>query len=125
VATGTAFNQQISTPTIASVNGTFGFSLAGANTAGAVDAIAVLTADGKGNFTGNLDENSAGTLGSTIALSGTYTLASTGRGTAVLTGSTGSINIIFYAADSLDFIFIEADTGQVATGIIQAPVPED
>jgi hypothetical protein len=125
VATGTAFVQQISTPSIASVNGTFGFFLAGANTAGAVDAIAALTADGKGNFTGNLDENSAGTLANTIALAGTYSLASTGRGTAVLTGSTGSINIIFYQADAFDFIFLEADTGQVATGIIQAPVPED
>jgi hypothetical protein len=125
VATGTAFAQQLSTPSTASVNGIFGFSLAGANTVGAVDAIASLTADGKGNFTGNLDENSAGTLGSAIALTGTYTLASTGRGTAVLTSSAGSTNIIFYAADSLDFIFIEADTGQVATGIIQAPVPQN
>jgi hypothetical protein len=125
VATGTAFDQQLSTPSNSSVNGIYGFFLAGANTAGAVDAIAVLSADGKGNFTGNLDENSAGTLGSTIALTGTYTLASTGRGTAVLTGSTGSTNIIFYAADALDFIFIEADTGQVATGIIQAPVPQN
>jgi hypothetical protein len=107
------------------VNGIFGFFLAGANTAGAVDAVAALTADGKGNFTGNLDENSAGTLASTIGLTGTYTLASTGRGTAVLTGSTGSTNIIFYEADAFDFIFIETDTGQVATGIIQAPIPQN
>jgi hypothetical protein len=107
------------------VNGTFGFFLAGANTAGAVDAIAALAADGKGNFTGTLNENSAGTLGSAIALTGTYTLASTGRGTAVLNGSAGAINIIFYAADTLDFIFVESDTGQVATGIIQAPVPQN
>jgi hypothetical protein len=125
VATGTAFAQALTTPTIASVNGTFGFFLAGSNTAGAVDAVASLTADGKGHFTGNLDENSAGTLGSTVALTGTYTLASTGRGTGVLTGSNGSINIIFYAVDVFDFIFVEADTGQVATGIIQAPVPQD
>lgn len=125
VATGTAFAQQISSPSNSSVNGIFGFFLAGANTAGAVDAVAALTADGKGNFTGNLDENSAGTLASTIALTGTYTLASTGRGTAVLTGSTGSTNIIFYEADAFDFIFIETDTGQVATGIIQAPIPQN
>jgi hypothetical protein len=125
VATGTAFAQQISTPSIASVNGIFGFSLAGSNTVGSVDAIAALTADGKGHFTGNLDENSAGTLASTVALTGTYTLSSTGRGTAVLTGSAGSINIIFYQADALDFIFLEADTGQVATGIIQAPIPQN
>lgn len=125
VATGTAFAQQIATPSNSSVNGTFGFFLAGTNTAGAVDAIASLTADGKGNFTGNLDENSAGTLGSTIPLTGTYSLASTGRGTAVLNGSTGSINIIFYQADASDFIFLEADTGQVATGIIQVPVPQN
>ena len=86
-------------------------------------AIAALIADGKGNITGNLDENSAGTLGSTIPLTGTYTLTSTGRGTAVLTGTAGSTNIIFYMADAFDFIFVEADTGQVATGIIQAPIP--
>jgi hypothetical protein len=125
VATGTAFAQQLTTPSIASVNGTFGFFLAGANTAGAVDAVASLTADGKGNFTGNLDENSDGSLASTVPLSGTYTLASTGRGTATLTGTTGTINVIFYAADALDFIFVESDTGQVAAGIIQAPIPQN
>jgi hypothetical protein len=124
VATGTAFLQQLSTPSNSSVNGSFGFLLAGANSVGAVDAIAALTADGKGNITGNLDENSAGTLGSTIALTGTYSLTSTGRGTAVLTSAAGSTNIIFYAVDAFDFIFVEADTGQVATGIIQAPVPQ-
>jgi len=88
-----------------------------------VDAIAAITADGKGNITGNLDENSAGTLGNTLPLTGTYTLASTGRGTAVFTSTAGSTNIIFYAVDAFDFIFVEADTGQVATGIIQMPVP--
>ena len=125
VATGTAFIQQISTPSNSSLNGSFGFSLAGSNSAGAVDAIAALIADGKGHITGNLDENSAGTLGSTMPLTGTYTLTSTGRGTAVLTSAAGSINIIFYVADAFDIIFVETDTGQVATGIIQAPVPQN
>lgn len=119
VATGTAFAQQITTPSNSSLSGRYGFSLAGSNTVGPVDAIAQFTADGKGNITGNLDENSDGSLGSGLALRGTYTLAATGRGTSALTSSAGTMNLIFYMVDASDFIFLEADTGQVATGRIQ------
>jgi hypothetical protein len=116
VATGTAISQSISTPSNASLHNIFAFSLAGANGAGAVDAIAQFTADGNGNITGNLDENSVGTLGSAMALTGTYSLSAIGRGTAVFNSAAGTMNLIFYMVDASDFIYVEADTGQVATG---------
>jgi hypothetical protein len=119
VASGTAFTQQSLPPYNSSLNGSYGFSLGGTNSAGTVDAIAEFTADGKGNITGNLDENSAGVLGSGLALTGTNSIASTGRGTAVLNSSAGSMNLILYMVDASDFIYLEADTGQVATGRIQ------
>ena len=119
VASGTGFAQQITTPSNSSLSGRFGFSLAGSNTVGPVDAIAQFTADGKGSITGNLDENSNGSLGSGLSLAGSYSLAATGRGTSALTSSAGTMNLILYMIDASDFIFLEADTGQVATGRIQ------
>jgi hypothetical protein len=119
VATGVAFGQSIANPSKSSLTGRYGFSLAGSNTAGTVDAIAQFTADGNGNITGNLDENSAGSLGSGMALTGTYTLATIGRGTAALSSSAGSMNLIFYMIDAQDFIYLDVDTGQVATGRFQ------
>jgi hypothetical protein len=119
VASGTAFTPQIiATPSNAAINGRYGFSLSGANTAGPVDAIAQFTADAKGNLAGHLDENSAGVLGSGLALTGTYNLLSSGRGTAVLNSSAGAMNLIFYMVDASDFIYLESDTGQIATGRI-------
>jgi hypothetical protein len=120
VATGVAFTQQIATPSNASLTGRNGFSLSGANSSGSVDAIAQFTADGKGNISGNLDENSAGSLGSGLALTGTYTLPATGRGTAVFNSNAGAMNLIFYMVDATHFIYLEADTGQVATGRIES-----
>jgi hypothetical protein len=119
VVTGTAFAQQITTPSNSSLIGRYGFTLAGSNTVGPVDAIAQFTADGKGNIAGNLDENSNGSLGSGLSLTGTYTIAATGRGTSALTSSAGNMNLILYMVDASDFIFVEVDTGQVATGRIQ------
>jgi hypothetical protein len=118
VASGTAFTRTIATPSNASINGRYGFSLAGSNNAGPVDAIAQFTADGKGNLTGNLDENSAGTLGSGLALTGTYSLPASGRGTAVFNSTAGAMNLILYMVGASDFIYLETDTGQVATGRI-------
>jgi hypothetical protein len=119
VATGTGFAQQITTPSNSSLSGRYGFSLAGSNTVGPVDAIAQFTGDGKGSISGNLDENSNGSLGSGLSLAGTYSLAATGRGTSALTSSAGTMNLILYMVDASDFIFLEADTGQVATGNIK------
>lgn len=119
VATGTGFAQQITPPTNSSLTGRYAFSLAGGNTVGPVDAIAQFTADGKGSIAGNLDENSAGSLGSGLSLAGTYNLTATGRGTSALTSSAGTMNLILYMVDASDFIFLEADSGQVATGGIQ------
>ena len=118
VASGTAFAQQIATPSNASLTGRYGFSLGGANTAGTVDAIAQFTADGAGHLTGNLDENSAGSLGNGLALTGTYSIPASGRGTAALSSNAGAMNLILYMVDASDFIYLEADTGQVATGRI-------
>jgi hypothetical protein len=119
VATGTAFSQQlISTPSNASLNGRYGFSLGGANTTGTVDAIAQFTADGAGHLAGHLDENNAGSLDAGLALTGTYSIPASGRGTAAFTSDAGAMALIVYMVDASNFIYLESDTGQVATGRI-------
>jgi hypothetical protein len=119
VASGTAFSQQlVSTPSNASLTGRYGFSLGGANTTGTVDAIAQFTADGAGHLTGHLDENSVGSLGTGLGLTGTYSIPASGRGIAALSSDAGAMNLILYMVDASNFIYLEVDTGQVATGRI-------
>ena len=119
VATGTGFAQQTTTPPNTLLSSRFGFSLVGSNTMGPVDAIAQFTGDGAGNITGNLDENSNGSLAGGLALTGTYSFAATGRGTSALKSTAGNMNLILYMINGSQVIFLEADTGQVATGGFQ------
>ena len=82
----------------ASVTGPFAFTIAGSDIAGGVPFAAggVLTSDGAGNVTGGAEDfNDGGTITSNAALTGTYALASTGRGTLTITTSGGPANFIF------------------------------
>ena len=119
-----------------SANATFGvpqgyaLNLVGTNISAQVpevDDIAEFASASSGTtVTGVLDENYApsGVPNYGLALSGTYTAPSSGRGAVVANvGSTsnGSINggfgLTFYTVDGTTFPFIETDSGQVASGV--------
>jgi hypothetical protein len=61
---------------------------------GGFESVARVTASGLGTLTAGVEEVAqAGTAVSGIALSGTYSIASNGRGTAQLTGGGGTSNL--------------------------------
>jgi hypothetical protein len=79
-----------------------------------------LVANGAGSFTsGVLDANDVGSITQAAALTGTYTVSSTGRGVAVLFGPPGTFSALsfaFYVVDSTRLKFVELDTLPVVSG---------
>ncbi len=70
-------------------------------------------ADGKGNFTsGSLDSDDAasGASGSVPFISGGYTVASNGRGTANIVTAQGTTGYSFYVVSSSELLVVETDT---------------
>jgi len=108
----------------------YGLNLSGANGNGEVDTIAQFTATGT-TMTGLYDANNSGLLVSDAGLgTGTWSVASNGRGTASFpslqttgTSMIGSLNLTFYVVDSSTVVFLETDTNQLANGafLLQNP----
>lgn len=114
---GDAF-RQTGTISNASLTGPFAFTASGADTAnGPFAAGAVLTADGAGAITGGSEDiNDAGSPTTKIAITGTYTLDASGRGTAVLSSTTaGPLNFVIYPTVN-GVQMLDVDSGLVVTG---------
>ncbi|MFZ0819989.1 MAG: hypothetical protein WAM91_07955 [Candidatus Acidiferrales bacterium] len=116
VAGGTAF-QQSGTLSNTSVDGNYGMNLAGIVVgSNEINSVAQFAADGAGNITGSVDFNNGGSLSSGLALTGKYSIASSGRGTADFASSFGTQSVIFYVVSGTQVLFIEVDTGLAAQG---------
>jgi hypothetical protein len=96
------------------ITGNYAFGLVGANASASRYAVAgVFSADGRGNLSG-------GEFDSDIALTGsangtleasTYTVASTGRGTAALAfNGQGTLNFVFYVVSASEMLLMEHDS---------------
>jgi len=105
-------------------NYVFGFSGLGATGAPAATAGNWLM-DGAGNITtGQIDINdlASSTAFQDISLSGTYSVSSSGRGTATISSSyatgtsTGTQNFVFYVVNATDIKFMEIDPLPVFSG---------
>jgi hypothetical protein len=81
-----------------------------------------LTADAQGNITGVEDVNSFGTVSSNLSVTGTYSVASSGRGTASLTSSAGVSNLVFYVVSSGQMLML-SDTPAVGSATKQTVAP--
>ncbi len=82
-----------------------------------------LTSDGAGNISGGvLDENHAGTLGSNVAFTGTYTVAGSGRGTATLssTSPAQTVGAVFYMVSPGEAYLLSTDPDIVESGPLLA-----
>jgi hypothetical protein len=99
-----------------SVSGSYGFDATGLTTAGGANIVGQLTSSGSGSFTGVEDANEAGTLSTALSFSGTYSISSSGRGTAqMIEGSTTS-NFVIYVNGPSSIFLLETDPGEVITG---------
>jgi hypothetical protein len=116
VELGISLPQQGSPFSASSVQGHYGFTLAGSAAVGPVDIVGEIAADGSSNLTSIDDSNAHGVLASSVAGSGSYSVASNGRGTATITTSSGSSNFVFYVQSPTEVLFIEVDNTVAALG---------
>jgi hypothetical protein len=88
-------------------------------------SVGVMTADGAGNFTNGVRDVNDNNLGVFEALpySGTYSANTTGRGTAALTDSNGTMNYVFYQVSPTTAYFLSTDSFTVLTGIAEQQAP--
>jgi hypothetical protein len=115
VLAGDAFRQN-GTFSNATLSGPFAFTIGGANLAAPFAAGGVLTSNGAGAITSGIEDvNNGGTANTNLTLSGTYTLAANGRGTALLATGLGNINLAFYPTTK-GVQVLETDTGLIANG---------
>lgn len=107
---GDAFRQ-----TSTAVSGSFAFTIGGVTSSGPFAAGGIINTDGAGNVlnTSVEDSNNAGSISQNATLSGTYSVAGNGRGTASL--NSGAINLAFYPSTA-GVQLLEIDTGIVASG---------
>jgi len=125
VASGTALAQSGAPFSNSSITNAFGLNFSGVVNPGTInaaeiDAISQFSASGSGSLNGAMDINNFGSLFNSLALSGNYSVASNGRGTATLKTSVGNFNIIFYMASTSSVVFIEIDesaSGQITAGV--------
>jgi hypothetical protein len=115
---GTAYKQQNSSFTDSSLSGSYNFLLGGVDINGVVADVGQISANGNGNITnGVVDENDAGTAALNIALTGSYSVAANGRGSASVTSANGTSNYAFYLVSPKLLIFLETDTFSVTVGL--------
>ena len=115
VLAGDAFRQN-GTFSNATLSGPFAFTIGGASLAAPFAAGGVLTSNGAGAITSGIEDvNDGGTVNTNLTLSGTYTLAANGRGTALLATGLGNINLAFYPTTK-GVQVLETDTGLIVNG---------
>jgi hypothetical protein len=95
--------------TSSAIQGNYVFGLVGGDSSGGrVASAGVFTASAGAFRKGNLDTNDAGVLGTNLqGISGSYSVASTGRGTINLTGS--GENFVLYMVSASRFIALASD----------------
>jgi hypothetical protein len=105
----------------ASVTGNFGFFLFGSVFPGnsAIAASGQVRSDGNGNLAGTQDQNLFDTVTAPqpdLALTGSYAVETTGRGTATLTSSAGTAHLHFYLVDGNRLHIVQVDTNTARVG---------
>lgn len=104
--------------TNASVSGPFAFTIAGADllNGNPFAAGGVLTSDGAGNVTSGIEDfNDGGLVNTAVPFTGTYTMASTGRGTLTLNTAAGTFSLIIYPSSG-GVLVLEIDTRFLTSG---------
>lgn len=118
-ASGTAL-QQTGTFSAGSFQGNYGMNFTGVIAGSTeIDANAQFSADGMSKLNGALDANNGGSLSTNLALSGTFTVNSSGRGTLTLNSNLGGQSIVFYLVSNTRLVFIDVDANLVAVGQMQ------
>jgi hypothetical protein len=103
----------------ATLNGTYAFEMSGQDGAGAFARIGSFTANGSGGITAGLEDINSGTLNGETMLaftSGTYTIQSNGKGTLMLTDSTGTLGFSIVMTSTTNGLITQTDGTATASG---------
>lgn len=114
---GEAFRQQ-GTFTNASISGPFAFTVAGADllSLSPFAAGGVLTSDGAGNLSAGIEDiNDGGFVTTNATFTGSYGMATSGRGTMTLTTTAGTFTFAIYPSSG-GVIVLETDNRFLTTG---------
>jgi len=84
----------------ASLNGHYALALRGTLTSMGTDITGQILLNGQGALAGAVDINAAGVLYENVPVTGSYTMSSTGRGTATLSTSIATWTMTLYAKDA-------------------------
>jgi len=116
VEDGTVDLQQAITFSNSTMKGQFAVLMDGFDPFNLVDRVGTLQWDGAGNLT--LDEfiNRSGTTQTPGFIAGTYSVASYGRATGVISGL--SNNLVFYLISGSEAYILQNDTGTEIDGVI-------
>lgn len=104
----------------ASLSGNYAFAMTGNDNGGFFMRVGSLVADGKGNFTGIEDVNSAAGVSPSIPSSGTYSIGGDGRGTLTLTNSSGTTTYRLTVVSNTQALIIQFDNFATASGSLTA-----
>lgn len=112
-ASGSIDRQDTTAFNAAALNGNYVLNLSGINsTANLLLQVGALTSNGNGTISsGVLDVNDSGAPSSGLSVTGTYTMATTGRGTLAFTTSGGTQNFALYVVSAKQFKLVETDAG--------------
>jgi hypothetical protein len=103
---------------LASLSGPFAFTVAGADliSGGPFAAGGVLTSDGAGHVSNGIEDiNDAGVITTSVGFTGSYTLASNGRGTLTLTTTSGTFTFVIYPSSG-GVLVLQTDVRFLTTG---------
>jgi hypothetical protein len=116
-ASGTMELQDPTAFSNAAISGPYAFTAAGVDGNGnALESGGVLTADGVSAANGVLDFNDSGTVTAQQSATGTFAVASNGRGTLSVTAQGATLNFVTYVVSRQHFKLIESDAGVSQVG---------
>jgi hypothetical protein len=114
--------------TLSSLNGNYAFLLTGATPTGSIGTAGSFSGAGNGTLTsGTLDENINGSIAKAQPFTGSYSIDSTGRGTATFQALSRTYALVFYLTAQGGAVFQETDSSIVSDGMAaqqSAPLPQ-
>jgi hypothetical protein len=114
--------------TLSSLTGNYAFLLTGAAPAGSIATAGSFLSAGNGTLTsGTLDENNNGSIAKAQPFTGSYSIDSTGRGTATFQALSRTYALVFYLTAQGGAVFQETDSSIASDGVTaqqSAPLPQ-
>ncbi len=110
---------------VASLNGSYAFTMTGQDTGGFFARVGSFSANGAGSITGGVEDVNSGAVGTAILpfSGGTYSISSNGKGTLNLTNQTGTLQFTIVMTSSTSGLLTQVDGNASASGNFTVQTP--